>query len=217
MTTTTLRLPTTPAIIIVSMVVSLLFPVHSAATSTEGLTLLGFGLSWSNIGSDDQSSTSDPDDVYVDDTGIGGMLAAGYGFGPALAIRLEASVTAHNTSNPEIQFTSSNLLAEMLYIFRDMETWRPYIFGGVGGFAVKSKDNELEIEITGPGLSAGAGFYYFFSDNFTIDASLRGDFINWSEAKATLTQANGSTFAAGLPIDESGSAARIGIGGSWWF
>ncbi len=130
------RLLSTSAIIAASLFVSLLFPALSPATETEGLALLGFGLNWTNIGAEDESGTASPDAVYVDDSGIGGTLSAGYGFGPALAFRVEASATAHDTSEPDGQFYFPNIRAAMPYIFPDMETGRPHVLcgpRGVGG------------------------------------------------------------------------------------
>lgn len=205
-----------PAII----VVSLLLPATSFATDTEEMWLLGFGLNWTDIGSvseDDNTAAADPNAIFIDDTGIGGSIIAGYGFGPALAGRLELSTTEHDTSDPDVQFFYSSVVGEMLYIFRELETWRPYVLGGLGWFSIKSTADALEYEITGSGLSLGGGFYYFFTDNFTLDASVRGDFISWSDAKATLKFGDGSSVSAGVPIDESGSAARISAGASWWF
>lgn len=206
-----------PLAVAAIIVVSLLLPSYSFATEIEEMWLLGFGLNWTNIGSEDEPTDPDPNAVFIDDTGIGASIVAGYGFTPAVAARVELSATEHDTSDPDVQFFYSSIVPEVLYVFREMETWRPYILGGLGWFAVNSRDDAIEFEITGGGVSLGGGFYYFFNDNFTIDVSMRGDFISWQNATATLTLVDGSTVAAGIPIDEQGSAGRIAASGSWWF
>ncbi len=206
-----------PAVIPVIILIFIVVPTLSFATVTEDMWLLGFGLNWADIGATDRTENASTGDLFIDDTGIGGTITAGYGFGPALAFSVEGSATDHNTSSPDVDFFFSSLVGEMLYIFRDMETWRPYILGGIGVFAASSRENAFEYDVTGTGLSVGGGFYYFFTDHFSLDGCLRGDFISWGEEKARVTLANGTTLEASAPIDDSGSTARISAAASWWF
>ncbi|NNE44941.1 MAG: hypothetical protein HKN12_12100, partial [Gemmatimonadetes bacterium] len=103
------------------------------------------------------------------------------------------------------------------YLFRPGQPFRPYLVGGVGGFSMGSRQDNLDFEVNGPGITLGTGFAYFVSERFALDFALRGDFINWEEATATLTLPGGAQTEVATPIEEEGSAAKVFFGLNWWF
>ncbi len=195
----------------------LLTPAPALATDTEELWTLGFGLNWSYLGTEERTADGSANDVFIDASGIGATVTGGYGINANMAIRGEASLTQHDTDNPDIEVIFTTAALEGLWIARDMETFRPYVMGGVACYSLESRETRFEFETTGYGILAGGGFYYFFSDNFALDASIRGDFINWDTIKARVGDGGGTTLEASAPIDESGSVAKISAGAAWWF
>lgn len=190
-------------------------PAESAA-GTEGF-LLGLDFGTSHIGADDPSADDPAASVYVDETGGGASLLLGYGFTPSFTLRLNVSGAQHDTSDPDTEFWISSGTIEALYLFRNPDPLRPYIFGGLGGFSMRSRRDELDFEVTGPGAVVGGGLVYFLGENFALDFAVRGDFINWEESTATYTFPNGTTATVAAPVEGEGSAAKFLFGAGWWF
>ncbi|MGQ0722486.1 MAG: outer membrane beta-barrel protein [Candidatus Eiseniibacteriota bacterium] len=188
----------------------------AAASDTRGF-MMGLDLGTSHIDAQDESSGAPAGSVFIEDTGAGASLLFGWGFTPSFALRLNASGGQHDTSDPDTEFWLNSGTLEAMYLFRNPQPVRPFVLGGVGGFTMRSRRDDLDFETTGPGVVLGAGLVYFAGERFAFDFEVRGDFINWDEATATLTQPGGSQIQIDVPIEEEGSAAKFLFGVNWWF
>ena len=192
-----------------------LFP-PATASATDGF-ILGLDLHTSHIGADDPSPDSPDGSVFVDETGGGVTLLIGYGITESFPLRFTISASAHETTDPDVDFLYSSATLEGGYLFRNGEPFRPFVSGGFGAFAIESRQDDLSFETTGPGAVIGAGFYYFFNENFALDFGVRGEFINWEQTTATLTLPGGSDLTVETPVEDEGSAAKFLFGASYWF
>jgi hypothetical protein len=193
-----------------------LVPAAAAASDTSGW-MIGLDLASSHADFEDRKPSSPPDAVFVEDDGGGVNILAGYGFTRAFALRLDLAGAEHETSDPNTEFLLSSATLEAMAVLRDPHAFRPYLVGGVGGFTARSRRDDFDFDVTGPGVTVGTGFLWFTGRRFALDVALRADFINWDRATATLTLADGSHATVDTPIQEDGAAARFLIGASWWF
>jgi hypothetical protein len=185
-----------------------------AAADTDGF-FFGIDLQSNRVGAADRPDDPDPAAVFVDEVGGGANLFFGWGFTPSFPVRLSLSAAGHDTSDPDIEVAYAGVTIDGMYLFRNPEPLRPYLYGGVGGFALRSRKDALDWETTGPGILGGGGVLYFFGDTFALDFSVRGEFVNWEKTRATLHTPAGD-FTAETPIEEKGTAAKILVGASWW-
>ncbi len=190
--------------------------VAAGAPDTRGFSLAAM-LQSTHIGSEDERDDGSPGSVFIGEQGVGVVVALGYGFTPAFATRLVLSGASHETSDPDIdvQFGAGTL--EAVYLFRAGAPFRPYLFGGVGGYSLESQEDAFHFETTGPGVTLGGGLLYFVSEHVGLDAALHLDFINWEKQTAEIEGPSGSTVVVETPIEEEGSAARFAFGLGWWF
>ena len=187
-----------------------------AAGSTDGF-FLGLNAQTSHIGADDPAEDSPEGSIFVDETGGGGVFKIGYGITPRFALRIVASGAFHETSDPDVDVSYSGATLEAVYLFREGEPLRPTIFGGLGGFSLKSQRDLLDYETSGGGAVVGAGIVYFLSTHFALDFELRGDLINWEKNKAQISLGGGNYATVETPVEDEGSAAHFLFGGTWWF
>ncbi len=203
--------------IIWTLVFSLLVSLPAfAAGMTEGF-FLGVDLQTSHIGADDPADDSPEGSIFVDETGAGVAFKFGYGITPRFALRLVVLGTVHETTDPEVEVAYTSGTLEAVYLFRSGEPLRPNIFGGLGGFSLKSKRDLLDYETSGGGAVIGVGLVYFLSSHFALDFELRGDLINWKTNTAQIDLGNGNYATVETPIEDEGSAAHFLFGGTWWF
>lgn len=193
-----------------------LVPAVVRASDTGGWTI-GLDLASSHADFEDRTESSPPNAVFIEDQGGGANLLLGYGFTRSFAVRLDLAGARHETTDPDVEFLLSSATIEASYLFRDPEAFRPYILGGVGGFTARSRRDDFDFDVTGPGVTVGAGFLYFTGKRFALDFALRGDLINWEKATARVTLPGGSTAVVDTPIQEEGSAGKVLLGVSWWF
>ncbi len=171
-----------------------------------GIDIVGNGV---NDGEDD-------DALAIEENGNGGALQIGYQFTPSFALRLYASGATHKTDIADVDILFSGGTVEAMYLFRPGQSFRPYLFGGLGGYAAESQRDEFTYSTEGPGASFGGGLYHFFTPHVSLHASARLEFVNWDTAKVSLETATG-TIEGEIPIDESGSAAKLTLGMGFWF
>ena len=196
----------------------LLATVTAPATvlaDSEGF-FVGLDLHSSHIGAEERTEASPDNSVYVDEVGGGISLSLGYGFTPSFPLRLRMSFAGHETSDPAVDVTYASAVIEAAYLFRKGEQTRPYIFGGLGGFNLESRQDFFIYDTSGPGTVFGGGLLYFATPNFSLDFALRLEFINWEQVVAK-TVIGGTTFEVETPIDENGSSGKIIFGASYWF
>lgn len=189
---------------------------HFAAAATDGF-FVGAALHSSHIGAQDPIDDPAPGSVFVDENGAGLSLSVGHGISTEVPIRLVLSGGEHKTTDPDVDFRMASLTLEIAYLFNGGQPLRPYLFGGVGVFAIESQRDALRFETTGPGGVFGGGLLYFVSEHFAFDLALRGELINWKRSRAELILPGGSAAVVQTPIEEKGSAAKFMFGGSVWF
>lgn len=189
-------------------------PVSPARADTDGLCF-GIDLHSNRFGGAEESETPSTDAVFVKETGGGADLWIGWGFTRSFPVRLSVTGAAHDTSDPDVEVAYGSVTIDGMYLFRDPEPLRPYLYGGVGGFALRSRKDALDWETTGPGILFGGGILYFLGDTFALDFSVRGEFVNWEKTRATWHTGAGD-ITAETPIEEEGSAAKFLVGASWW-
>jgi opacity protein-like surface antigen len=195
---------------------ALLGPAAASAWDTAGW-MIGLDLASSHADFEDRTTVSPPNAVFIDDDGGGVNLIAGYGFTRSFALRLDLAGAGHETTDPDVEFRLSSATVEAMVLLRVPEAFRPYLVGGVGGFTARSRRDDFDFDVTGPGVTLGAGFLWFTGRRFALDFALRADFINWETATATVTLPGGSTATVDTPVEEDGAAAKILVGVSWWF
>lgn len=183
------------------------------AADTEGL-VLGIDLLSSRLGSP-EGSPDDPLDLFVDRIGGGMNAFIGWGFGPSFPVRLSLAAAGHPTNDPQIDVAYGALTIDGMYLFRNPEPMRPYLYGGFGGFALAARQPAVDWTTTGPGVLFGGGIFYFVGDTFALDFSVRGEFVNWERTRATRRTESG-TVTVETPIQEEGRAAKVLLGASWW-
>jgi hypothetical protein len=179
--------------------------------------MIGLDLASSHADFEDRTDTSQPGAVFIEDNGGGLNLLAGYGFTRSFVLRLDLAGARHETTDPDTEFALSSATLETMYVFNDPQPFRPYLVGGVGGYTARSRRDDFDFDVTGPGVTVGAGFLWFTGRRFALDFALRGDFINWENATARVTLPGGGRTVVDTPIEEDGSAGRVQVGISWWF
>ncbi len=180
------------------------------AAAWQGNWLIGLDGLASTIGRDDNA-----DVVVVDETAGGGALQIGYLISPTFMVRLYAAAAVHPTNVADIEIRFSSSTFDALYLFRPGRRFRPYIFGGLGGFRLDSDQDDLHYEARGGGVSFGAGMHLELGSRVTLHGSLRLEGVNWNDVNATIDTPSGR-ISVRQPIDDSGIASKLTVGIGVW-
>jgi len=171
------------------------------------------------IGVDGLSSfvddNNDEDLVSIEEKAGGAALQFGYRFSPAFLLRLYAGGADHATNVGDIEIRFIGSLVEGVYLFRDGRDFRPYLFGGIGGFKLESQQDALLFDVEGAGISFGTGAHYLVSDGVSFHGSLRLEAVNWSKVTVTYSDPGGDV-AIETPVEESGFASKLSFGVAFW-
>lgn len=187
-------------------------PAHDVhAAGNENPWLIGLDFLSNRAGDED-----DYEDFRIEETGGGAALQVGYRFTPSFLLRLYMSGARHETSYADVDVTFAGGLIEAMYLFRPEQAFRPYLFGGVGGFQAEAEENALTYSTEGPGASFGGGLYYWFNPHVSLHSSARIELVNWDKATYSIDTGTG-TIEAEVPVDDSGSAAKLTLGMAFWF
>ena len=206
-----LRIAYLPAAILVLLLTSL-FPGPEAYAGDLGNNwLIGIDGVGSNIGEDE-----DGDTLVIEEDGGGGALQVGYSFSPSFQLRFYGSGALHETSNPDVDILFSGALFEAVYLFKPGQNFRPYVFGGLGGFVAESQQGNFTYSMEGPGASLGGGLHYFLNNHVSIHSSVRLEAVNWDTVNMTFDTRSG-IIELEAPIDESGTATTFTLGMGLWF
>ncbi len=192
-------------------------PASSSGPDTEGFFVEFCGNSNHLGGAEDREAGDADESIFIGEGGPGGTLIFAYGFTPSFPVRLSISGAEHNTTDPDVDVGFSSVTAEGAYIFRAGTSVRPYVYGGFGAFALRSRKDEFDFEVTGPGVDVGVGLYSFLGDHFVFDAALRFDFVNWGTQTTSVDLGGGNTAIVETPVREDGAASKILLGVGWWF
>lgn len=181
------------------------------STRNENAWMVGLDLLANTVGDDE-----DDDELAIEEGGAGGALQFGYRFTPRFLLRLYASGAVHETDRPDVDVTFSGGLIEAVYLFRPGQAFRPYVFGGLGGYRAEAEEGDFTYSTEGPGASFGGGMYYWFTPHASLHGSARIEAVNWDEATVTLDTPTG-LLEATIPVDDSGSAGKLTLGMAFWF
>ena len=184
---------------------------NAVAGGADEPWLVGFDFLGNTVGDDEED-----DGLAIEEGGAGGALQFGYLFTPSFLLRLYASGATHETDNPDVDILFSGGTIEAMYLFRPDQPFRPYLFGGLGAYSAESQQGDFTYSTSGPGVSFGGGMYYFFNPHVSLHASARLEAVNWDKATVTLDTPQG-TLEAEIPVDDSGSAAKLTLGMGFWF
>ena len=185
--------------------------VQTVGAQSEGRDR-GPYLGVSFIGSTLHTNDSSQNEFFVKDDGGGVLLRAGYSFNPVFSLELDAGGANHNTSDPAIDATFATFQILLHYRLSPGRAFRPYIKGGVGGYALTLNDNTAEVRIDGSGVPVGGGFDYFFSRHFSLGVDLTHNVIQYDRVTATL-----QGISAGVQIDEAGGQTALGLALAYYF
>lgn len=189
-----------------------LLPVQDLhAAGNENPWMIGLDFLSNRAGDED-----DYEDFRIEETGGGAALQVGYRFTPSFLLRLYMGGAVHETNYADVEVTFAGGLIEAVYLFRPDQSFRPYVFGGLGGFQAEAKEDALTYSTEGPGASFGGGLYYWFGPHVSLHSSARIELVNWDTATYSIDTGSG-TIEAKVPVDDEGSAAKLTLGVAFWF
>lgn len=178
--------------------------------------MIGLDLHTSHIGAEKETVDSPDNSVFVDETGGGVALRFGYLWAPGFFLRLSMTASGHDTNKSDVDVIYSRGTVDAGYLFRDGEEVRPYLYGGIGGFNLQSRQDNWKYDTSGPGAVLGGGIYWFATPSFALDFGGTLEFMNWEQTRSEVEIGN-STIVVETPVDQDGSAAKIEFGASYWF
>lgn len=200
-----------PLAVLVLLLNALLPAGGALAGEVESPWVIGLDLLGNSIDEDDSG-----DEFIVEQDGGGAALQFGYQFGPSFQLRFYGSGALHETTDPDVDVLFSGALIEGLYLFRPGQNFRPYVFGGLGGYALESQKDNFTYSASGPGASLGGGMHYFLNPHVSLHSSVRLEAVNWDTLTLSVESETG-TIEVEAPIDESGNAAKFTFGMGFWF
>lgn len=177
------------------------------AAEAGGRWLIGLdGLS-SRVEDNDQE-----DAVSIEETAGGGGIQIGYFLNRNLLLRLYVGGADHATSDSDVEIVFAGGLIEAAYLFRAEHALRPYVFGGMGGFAIDSQRESLEYQAQGVGTGLGLGVFYDLGRRVSLHGSLRIEAVNWETVSVTYTAPGGTEVDVETPVEDSGLASKLTLG-----
>jgi hypothetical protein len=172
----------------------------------------GFYLGIKFIGSSLHVDDDGESDFRVKDDGGGLLLSAGYSFNRVFSLEVSVGGANHETSVQAIDANFGVVQLFLHYRFSPGRAFRPYIKGGVGGYALELKSSDASVRTEGGGLPIGAGFDYFFSKHFSLGVDLTHNIISYDKVDFRLGEAT-----VGFDIDEEGAMTSLGIAFAYYF
>jgi Outer membrane protein beta-barrel domain len=177
----------------------------SGPANVKGFSL-GIALNGSAISSDEVADGTD--------SGGGLTLGLGYGFTPRLLLFLDGTA-ASIRADGESWVLAHGDLGLRFHFTAPGRGFTPFV---EGAFTTRTGTQEniefldgetADLEISGPGFTAGAGFLYFFSPRTALSTGLR-----WTTGEFT-TVKFGNVSVDGLDLDAT--STRVNIGLTWFF
>jgi hypothetical protein len=150
----------------------------------------------------DQSSSV----FFIKENGSGVQLDIGYRFNPVFMLELVIGGSNHNTSDPAIDARTAAVQIFGHYRFSPERSFRPYLKGGFGGYALLLESGSTNLQFSGGGVAFGGGFRFFFSPKFSLGVDLTANLIRYDEAKLSLSEL---TYQSELEAD--GSVTTLGV------
>ena len=168
------------------------------------------------IGLDGLSSRVEDNDaedaLSVEEQADGVGLQIGYNLNPNFMLRLYVGGADHATSDEDLEIVFAGGLLEAVYVFRAGRALRPYVFGGIGGFGIESRQDHLTYQAEGVATGFGVGAFYDLGRRFALHGSLRLEAVNWETVNVTYHQDGGSELIIETPVEDSGLATKATLG-----
>jgi hypothetical protein len=203
----TKSIPITLVLVTALSTISIVCTAFHPAVAAEAMEdPTGFSLGLKLLGSSLHTG-ADPDaELLVKDDGGGVQLDFGYRFNPTFMLELSIGGATHNTSDPAIdaRFESYQILA--YYRFSPERAFRPYLKGGLGGYAFQIDEGSASWRVEGGGVALGGGFRYFFNPHFSLGLDLTHNTVAYNNAVVAF---EGLSYE--WEIDEQGSETTLGL------
>lgn len=174
---------------------------RAATVEDERGVSIGLKFVGASLHADESSSV-----FFIKDDGGGAQLDLGYRFNPVFMLELVAGGSNHETSDPAIDAKTAAVQLFAHYRFSPDRAFRPFLKGGVGGYALTLESNTANLRLEGGGIAIGGGFRYFLSPRFSLGVDLTHSMIRYDEAQLSL-----SAFSYQSSIDEHGSLTTLGL------
>jgi len=188
----------------------------SLASETDpfpyGRWQIGLDIQHNQLG-DDQSR----DEISFESEAPGAGIHVGVMVARRLMLRLHATESNHPTNEPDVSIRYAGVSIDLLYMFREDQVLRPYIFGGLGGYDLQSIQDNLTFDTVGGAMTFGIGGYWWMSQSFSLHSQARVEAINWLNTTAVLDRPDGSTVTTETLIQDSGVAGSLSLGVAYWF
>lgn len=185
--------------------------LRAQASDNRGLMLnahlSGNGITISEEGDEDDSET---------ESGAGLGFMVGYGFSESLALYLNvdgAAVKYEDEEDGDERALGHADLGVRFSFGGSGSALRPYLNAAISGVSESYEPgDDVEITISGGGVTVGGGLQYFFSRSLALDAALQGTFGNFSEIEI-----EGADAEVDLQdeIDADFTSARLQLGLTW--
>ena len=171
------------------------------------------------LGLDAVASTLNANDkqpeVLLDERANGPGLQVGWLLKPTLMLRVCAAAAVHGTIVEGASLRVGGGTFDAVWLMRDGQAFRPYLFAGAGGYQATSTDEALVYEVNGPGLAFGAGWLLRVRGGVSLHGELRVESVRWPEAVAAIAEAEGPR-AVAEPLDRDGWGSKVLLGLAWW-
>ena len=165
---------------------------------------------------DKLDENTDQDAVHLDEQTDGGAFQVGFLLSRSFQLRLYLSGAEHGTNADEAKVRLGGATLEAVYLFRPGASFRPYLFGGLGGFQAKTAKGPLSLKTEGGGMTFGAGAHWHLGRVVSLHFSGRVEAINWDSFSSTLVLPDGETVEVETPIDDSGVVGKFTLGLGFW-
>jgi hypothetical protein len=172
--------------------------------------LLGFDAVASTLNANDKQP-----EVTLDERANGPGLQVGWLLKPTLMLRVCAAAADHGTNIEGASLRVGGGTFDAVWLMREGQAFRPYLFAGAGGYQATSTDERLVYEVNGPGLAFGAGWFLRVRGGVSLHGELRVESVRWPEAEASLVESDGLR-AVAEPLDRDGWGSKVMVGLAWW-
>ncbi len=144
--------------------------------------------------------------LQIKEDGGAVQLSVGYRFNPVFMLEIVAGGSSHGTSDPNIDAGIASIQFFGYYRFLPEKSIRPYIKGGIAGYALVLESGSASTRMDGSGIAFGAGVRCFLSPHVSLGVDLTHNIIRYNNAKLSLGQ-----FSYESGIDENGRFTTLGF------
>jgi hypothetical protein len=124
--------------------------------------------------------------LHITEGGGGVQIGVGYRFNPVFMLEVVAGGSSHGTSDPAIDAGTASVQIFGYYRFLPEKSIRPYIKGGVAGYALVLESGSASARMDGGGVTFGTGVRCFVTPHFSLGVDLSHNIIRYDNAKLSL-------------------------------